>query len=812
MHEDARRAGPASLWFRGMGATQSHERPSRAEPAPGLFASAPAADDTTALIADRYRLITRLHAGTGGVLYRAEDLAFARPVALRMLTPALSRDESVLERLQARLKTSASMARDDIEASGDILDLIDLGRAASGQVFVVTELLTGENLATLIARDGPLSWQVVRPLMVRACQILHLSHQHGLLRLDLQTRHLFPVRDKTQTSTLKILSPGIGDVFGDSLWSTLDPASAARQLRYAAPEQLTGGKVDARTDVYALGIIMYELLCGYVPFADGRPAYVCARHLLEQPPPFPARVLATIPREVVGIVGRALAKAPADRWPTMRAFANAMAAIDFGPCDASGVLEVGAAQQPPPTPSASSPSMRIDPAAGHAPSPAVLPRSLPPLRDAFAAASPAAGDNALDERAQAYERWFKTSQELGAVTGSSSEMAWEEILAAAEEAVAAVAGSAGSAGSGTAGDSGVFIPERMLQTGEAATASMIRGRRPVLSTGNPLRGSAATRKSAAPVIRGGAAAVHNAASAPVDLAEAAAASTTLQLGPEDLHGIDSAAGDSAADLPVGARPPNIGPSPAESAASMREVAAHSAPVWAVSATAAVVPRRSRPLAWAAAALLTVGAVGGGLRWLRPDPSATPRPVAAAIARTPEPTRASPQQVTLRPSPPATVTMGSMAAPSQWLATEVQVPTEATPVAAPVAPPIPIDLSSGTAPAPAAASGAGAPPAAPPSSRWGKRRSPSAPAPGAPAPAAPSHESLPVADSPPTRDPAEPTPTPSPDAAASSPAEVTPPQDSPAPAGPRKSLPGTRPPDIEAAEADPPPAPADPPQP
>ena len=351
-----------------MGATQSQERPSRAEPAPALFTSAPTAEVPSALIADRYRLIARLHAGTGGVLYRAEDIAFARPVALRLLTPTLSRDESVLERLQSRLKTSASMAREDIEASGDILDLTDLGRAENGQVFVVTELLTGDNLATLIARDGPMPWQAARPLMVRACQILHLSHQHGLLRLDLQTRHLFPVRDKTQASTLKILSPGIGDVFGDSLWSSLDPVSAAKQLRYAAPEQLTGGQVDARTDVYALGIIMYELLCGHVPFSDPRPAYVCARHLLEPPPSFPLRVLAATPREVVGIVGRALAKAPADRWPTMRAFANAMAAIDFGPCDASGVLEVGAAQLPPPTPSGSSPSMRIDPAAGHAPS------------------------------------------------------------------------------------------------------------------------------------------------------------------------------------------------------------------------------------------------------------------------------------------------------------------------------------------------------------------------------------------------------------------------------------------------------------
>ena len=274
-----------------MGATQSHERLDRAARDAAISATAHAHARSEAgepgagsLIANRYHLHERIHAGSAGTLYRAEDLAFSRPVALRLLTPALSRDEAVLARLQARLQASAAMARDDLGASSDIVDLTDLGRADSGLVFVVTEFLSGENLATQLAREGPLAWPALRPLMVRACQIVHLSHQHGLLRLDLQTRHLYPVRDKNLTSTLKVLSPGIGDVFGDSLWSSLDPEAAAGHLQYAAPEQLTGGTVDARTDIYALGIIMYELLTGRVPFPDTRPAYVCARHLLEPPP------------------------------------------------------------------------------------------------------------------------------------------------------------------------------------------------------------------------------------------------------------------------------------------------------------------------------------------------------------------------------------------------------------------------------------------------------------------------------------------------------------------------------------------------
>lgn len=737
-----------------MGATQSHERPSSAEPAPAP-SSEPAVGEGAALIAERYRLLARLHAGTGGVLYRAEDLAFARPVAVRMLTPALSRDESVLERLRARLEASTTMARDDIEASGDLLDLIDLGRAENGQVFVVTELLTGDNLATLIARQGPQPWQAVRPLMVRACQILHLSHQHGLLRLDLQTRHLFPVRDKTQTSTLKILSPGIGDVVGDALWSSLDPASAARQLQYAAPEQLTGGRVDARTDIYALGIIMYELLCGHVPFCDERPAYVCARHLLEAPPPFPPAVQAAVPREVVGIIGRALAKAPAERWPTMRALANAMAAIDFGPCDLSGVLEVDAVQPQPPTPSASSPSMRIDPAARHAPSPAVRPRTLPPLRDAFMNAP--TSDPAIAERAQAYERWFRAPEPGPVAHGSSSQMAWDEILAAAEEAVAAVASSQRS---GTAGDSGVFTPERLLHSGEAATASMVRGRRPPPGR-SPARPAPVQAPSEAPLPGVG---------PRIEAIEAAAASTTLQLGPDDLLGVDSPAGDSAADL--------RGALASQSAPALREVAAHSAPRWAVSPLEAPPARRSRPLVWAAAALIVLGAAAGGLQWLRPDGAAAPRPgVAAASTGGPEADRPRPPRLSSRPAP-AALTVGSMAAPSQWIDPAdlaVVEPAAGDPAPETAATATTNDLSQGTGPSPAALG-----PAAPPV----------AAAPGPAAPAAPG-ELTPVR---PTRRrsaaPADETTSPTAGPRAARPA----PADGPAAAGPRKTMPGARPPD------------------
>ena len=582
-----------------MGATPSHERLHRldrpgpretrddadavAEPSPLTVTGEHAAP-----IANRYRLLARIHAGSAGILYRAQDLALSREVALRLLTPALSRDAGVLARLQARLDASAAMSRDDVGASGDIVDVLDLGRADGDLVFVVTEFLPGESLAAQLAREGPMRWPALRPLMVRACQILHLSHQHGLLRLDLQTRHLFPVRDKTRTSTLKILSPGIGDVFGDSLWTSLAPAAAAEHLRYAAPEQLTGGTLDARTDVYALGVIMFELLCGRVPFPDTRPAYVCARHLLEAPPPFPAEIRTRLPAAVVGIVTRALAKQPDDRWPTMRALANAMAAIDFGPCDASGVLEVVDVERP--TPATSSTTMRIDPAAGHAPSPAVRPRTLPPLRDAglsdtepgISSIVQTIGPVPSTSLTSKTGRWFSMPDIVASSGTSSSSLAWDEILAAADEAVAAVAASAAT---GTAGDSDVFMPERLLHTGEAATASTIEGRQEplVLPLAAPVAHASAPRAS------------------DTDSASAPRASDT-----DDENGA------------------------ADSVASLRGPVDRSASVWPLVAANDEAARPRRSFVWAAAAVLAFGATAGALRLLRPHA------IVAPVVANPEP--------------------------------------------------------------------------------------------------------------------------------------------------------------------------------
>jgi serine/threonine-protein kinase len=304
--------------------------------ADGLMTSGPGS-----LLGGRYRLAERLGGGPLGELMRAEDLEEARPVAVRLVPPELVVGDDLVARLELRRARNLRLPRGEVPLLADLVDLLDLGHDERGRLFLVTDLFPAASLADVLAREGPPPWQRLRSLLVRACQIVQLSHEHGMIRQDLSTSSLYPVRDKNDPGTLKVVSPGVLVATGGRVWSCAEPQAALQLARYAAPEQISTGVIDRRTDVYALGVILYECLTGRVPFADPRPAHVLAAHLITPPAPFPAAVRRRIPAELEAIVLRALAKSPDDRWPTVMALANAMAAIEVGRLQFSGTLDTG---------------------------------------------------------------------------------------------------------------------------------------------------------------------------------------------------------------------------------------------------------------------------------------------------------------------------------------------------------------------------------------------------------------------------------------------------------------------------------------
>ncbi|WAS98587.1 serine/threonine protein kinase [Nannocystis punicea] len=325
--------------------------------ADGRMASGPGS-----LLGGRYRLVERVGSGPLGELMRGEDLEEARPVAVRLVPPELNVGGELVARLELRRARNLRLPRGEVPLLADLVDLLDLDHDEHGRLFLVTDVFPAASLADVLAREGPPPWQRLRSLLVRACQIVQLSHEHGMIRQDLSTSSLYPVRDKNDPGTLKVVSPGVLVATGGRVWSCAEPEAALQLARYAAPEQISTGVIDRRTDVYALGVILYECLTGRLPFADPRPAHVLAAHLITPPAPFPTSVRRRIPAELEAIVLRALAKSPDDRWPTVMALANAMAAIEVGRLQFSGTLDTGDADDFPDHlgPRTSAISMRID--------------------------------------------------------------------------------------------------------------------------------------------------------------------------------------------------------------------------------------------------------------------------------------------------------------------------------------------------------------------------------------------------------------------------------------------------------------------
>lgn len=346
-----------------------------------------------ALLVNRYQISQLVGQGSTGAVYRAEDVLSKRAVAVRVLTPSLSQLE-LISRIRARIAKNAEISRKSSDALINLVDILDVGLTIEGETFVVTDYLEGDHLASMLTRGGRLPWSRARSLLVRLCQLIHGFHQQGVVLGTLQARHCYAVRNRPKSEAIKIISSEILEQVSKSLGPSAGPAGVA-MARYVSPERACGEPVDARSDVYSFGVIAYELLVGRLPFDDANAIRLIAMHLQAAPPP-PRQVApdAQIPPGVEQALLRALAKAPADRFPSMEAFADALSAVPEQDAavvaapypGAAPIPSVAAVAPPAPPPLAAPPSSLASllnrPGLGlaaPAPPPVGLPIPAPPL-------------------------------------------------------------------------------------------------------------------------------------------------------------------------------------------------------------------------------------------------------------------------------------------------------------------------------------------------------------------------------------------------------------------------------------------------
>ena len=293
---------------------ESEPPPSRGSPSPGDSSDEnlgpPVADPLIGVVvADRYRIVEPLGRGGMGIVYKVEHARIGKLLAMKLLTGELSRNPDVVRRFKQEALTVSRLS------SPNTVQVFDFG-ASEGLTYLVMELVAGEDLARTLRTLGPMPFPRLAKVIIQACTSLAEAHQKGIVHRDVKPENIMLLRGREGTDIAKVLDFGLAKLReGAELNDVTSQGAIVGTPYYMAPEQIRGEPVDNRTDIYALGALMYRALTGHYPFNGPTPMAVFTKHLTELPVPLGARAPdLDIPPGAGAIVLKALEKNPADRY------------------------------------------------------------------------------------------------------------------------------------------------------------------------------------------------------------------------------------------------------------------------------------------------------------------------------------------------------------------------------------------------------------------------------------------------------------------------------------------------------------------
>ncbi len=282
------------------------------------------------VVAGRYRVIQTLGSGAMGTVYLAEHLAIGRRVAVKVLAANWSQTADVTRRFRAEARAASAIGHPNI------VEVLDADELPDGRPFIVMEHLKGCDLLALLRSLGTVPWQRVCRIASRIAHALQVAHDIGIVHRDLKAENVMLV-EGPHGEVVKVLDFGIAVNITEGAERATRPGIAVGTPEYMAPEQARGDKPTPSFDVYALGVLMFELLTGEPPFTAANPLEILGRKAVSPAPKISTRK-GDIPVELAELVDACLEMEPADRPASAREVGERLDAIEQGGSEVARIV------------------------------------------------------------------------------------------------------------------------------------------------------------------------------------------------------------------------------------------------------------------------------------------------------------------------------------------------------------------------------------------------------------------------------------------------------------------------------------------
>jgi serine/threonine protein kinase len=272
------------------------------------------------VVANRYKLLTRIGEGAMGWVFEGEHVEIGKKVAVKVLRPSLCRLPEAVSRFRREARSATQIG------SKHIVDVTDFGTTDTGAVFFVMEHLEGEDLSTTLKKEKYLPWQRVVHILLQLCEALQAAHDTGIIHRDVKPANFYRVKVGDDLDFIKILDFGIARLANPQDSIVTQTGVVMGTPDFMAPEQAMGKHVDHRADIYSLGASAYALLTGRPPFEGANEYDVIYKQLNDDPTPPSevAPVAAGVPKWLDRLILKTLRKVPDDRYGTMKELGDAL--------------------------------------------------------------------------------------------------------------------------------------------------------------------------------------------------------------------------------------------------------------------------------------------------------------------------------------------------------------------------------------------------------------------------------------------------------------------------------------------------------